>query len=263
MPIGLYPAIPLSAGASLAPNLIETDGAVINNGAAFGLLSALSTNGSAAAGAINWNAQAGAAYTLTNIAGATLVLSQAGAVTLTLDYAYNVVNQMQGPYMGQKFPLTIATYGAGGSVATPTLSDTAITLAGTTSLVATSLRFYQGTITQLTTTTAYVPISATWTSLAQVGSTNAFTVTLGANSAATPTVGTVIYLGTTAGTLPPGWYPIVKATSATSFVIATPPGTVWTATAMTFSTVGTAPATYSPLITIQGMFSTVTAIIAA
>jgi hypothetical protein len=77
---------------------------------------------------------------------------------------------------------------------------------------------------------------------------------LGTN-AISPTVGNAIYIGTTAGTLPAGWYPIVKVTSATSFVIATPPGTVWTCTAATLNSSSVAPLTYSPLITITGLYT--------
>jgi hypothetical protein len=95
-------------------------------------------------------------------------------------------------------------------------------------------------------------------SLAHVGTTNNFTVTLGTN-AIVPVVGQLIFLNVTAGTLPSGWYPINLVTNATSFVIATPPGTVWTATAATVGTITVAPPTFSPLITITGMWSLVTA----
>jgi len=261
MPIGLFPAVSLAQNPSIQGNALEFDGAAINNGAAIGAINAIAQNGCSGAGSVNYVTSAASALTATGIAGQTLVLTNAGAVTLTLDNAYNIVNAMFGPTLGQKFPFTVVTVGAAGTVATPTVTNTGITLAGTTSLAATSYRQYQGTLTQLTTTTAYVPGSnVTFTSITQVGSSNLYTVALGANSGATPTVGTVIYLGVTTGSLPPGWYPIYSAASATSFVIAAPSALVYTATAVTFNTTSTtAPVTFAPLITLQGMYSVTTA----
>ena len=113
-------------------------------------------------------------------------------------------------------------------------------------------------MTQATTTVGQqFTTGTTFTSLTQVGSTNLFTVVLGTN-AITPTVGNLIYLSVSSGTLPSGWYPITKVNSATSIVIATGAGTVWTATAATVGTSTVAPTTVSPLITITGLYANAT-----
>jgi hypothetical protein len=95
----------------------------------------------------------------------------------------------------------------------------------------------------------------TFTSLVQVGSTNAFTLTI-ANNSVLPLVGQLIYINVTAGTLPSGWYPICKP-SATVPVIMTPAGTTWTCTAATI--LGGQPATpiYSPIYTLTGLWALV------
>jgi len=159
------------------------------------------------------------------------------------------------------FNFKIFSSGAG-TVATPTLSDTAVTLSGTTSIVAGDVRQYQVQITQLSTTSgAALTAGTTFTSITQVSTTNNFTLALGTN-AISPTVGQAILLNVTAGTLPSGWYPINKVNSATSIVLALPPGTVWTATAATLPGTTTIPASaftpglpglYSPLVTITAM----------
>jgi hypothetical protein len=213
-----------------------------------------------------FSTSAGASATLTSIQNLFQRFTNGGAVTVTIDYAYNIVNTLVNPFIGQVFGFQILT-NAATTIATPTLSDTAVTLSGTTSLPAASMRWYQGQVTQVVTTTgSALTAGSTFTSIAQVGSTNAFTVTLGTN-AISPVVGNGFFIGTTTGTLPPGWYPVVKVTSATSFVIATPAGTVWTATAATLNGATTIPVSgytpglaglYSPLLTITGMGSTVT-----
>lgn len=211
---------------------------------------------------------AGATITLTALQNLQQRLTNGGAVTVTLDAAYNIVNQLLNPFVGQSFPFQIIT-NAATTVATPTLTDTAVTLSGTTTVLAAAIRFYQALVTQVV-TTAGAPMTSgsTFVSLAQVGATNTYTVTLATN-ALVPVVGTAIYLNVTAGTLPAGWYPIVKVTSATSFVIAAPlAATAWTATAATVPGTTVVPVSqytsgllgvYSPLITITGMSATVTA----
>lgn len=257
----------LGVGAPL-PSLLSTlqvNGGMADAASAIGILTQILQN-QVADGQENFATSAGAAITLTSLQNLTQRLTNGGAVVVTIDAAYNIVNQLYNPFVGMAFPFSIVT-NAATTVATPTLSDTAVTLAGTTSLVAASIRKYQAQVTQVV-TTAGAPMTAgtTFTSLAQVGTTNLYTVTLGTN-ALSPVVGTAIFLGVTAGTLPPGWYPIVKVTSATSFIIAAPLASVaWTATAATVPGTTVVPASqytpglqgvYSPTVTITGEWSTV------
>jgi hypothetical protein len=254
MHLGSIANYPSNAGLSFSGNIPDL-------GSLIQIVGQLQRQGMSVGGNPNFATSAGTTITLTNLGNLTQRLTAGSAVTVTLDYAYNIVAAMgDAAFRGQTFGFEITT-NASTTVATPTLSDGAVTLAGTTTVLAAAKRNYLGQITQLTTTTGFVPdAGTTFTSIAQVGTTNAYTVTLGVN-ATVPTVGTAIYLGVTAGTLPPGWYPIVKVTSATSFVIATPvTGTAWTATAVTFGTTSTAPVTFNPLVTITGMYATATAV---
>jgi|SRR5208282_2626842 len=199
----------------------------------------------------NFQTSAAATITLTNLYQAYVKLTNGGAVTVTLDYAYNIVNQIPFPYLGQAFSFQIVD-NAATTVATPTLSDTAVTLAGTTTVTSGGFRHYQGVITQLATTSPLVVTTGTtFTSIAQVGTTNAYTVTLVTN-AVVPVVGQVFFLNVTTGTLPPGWYPVVKVTSATSFIVALPPTSVaWTATAATVPVLTSVPTSaYTPGLTL-------------
>lgn len=206
---------------------------------------------------------ASASATVTPAPNGVYRYTNGGAVTITLDYAYNIVAALANPFVGQTYSFAMAATGAT-TIATPTLSDTAVTLSGTTSVVAAAAREYQVKVTQVVTTAgSALTAGSTFTSLTQVGSTNAFTVALGTN-AISPTVGNGFYIGTTTGTLPAGWYPVVSVSSATSFVIATPPGTVWTATAATLNGATTIPSSgytpglaglFSPLITITGAYA--------
>jgi hypothetical protein len=219
-------------------------------------LQQLAANSQTADGGVNFVTASGTTATITNLANALLQWTAGSATTLTIDYAYNICKYLTQPmFVGQKFGFNMMT-NAATTIATPTLSDTAVTLAGTTSMLASALRFYNGVVTQVNTTTGCtLTAGSTFTSLTQVGTTNAYTVVLGTN-AVVPVVGTAIYIGTTAGTLPAGWYPVVKVTSATSFIIATPTtGTAWTCTAATLSSSATCPSTYSPLITITGLMT--------
>jgi hypothetical protein len=217
-------------------------------------------NSQSSSGGVNFTASAAATITMTGFGNYLYQLTNGGAVTVTFDSAYNLVQQLSQPAgVGQKFTFNVQT-NAGTTVATPTLSDTAVTLSGTTTVLAAAMRWYQGVINQVFTTTgSQWTAGTTFTSLTQVGTTNNYTVALGTNTIS-PTVGNLIFIGTTAGTLPAGWYPINKVTSATSFVIAAPAAsTAWTATAANIGTSTTAPSTYSPLVTITGLMATVTA----
>jgi len=225
------------------------------------MLSNIANNAGSAATPINFQTSAAATITLTGTAALFQRLTNGGATTVTLDSAYNMVLQIPGAFNGMQWAFYIAATGAT-TVATPTLSTTDVTLSGTTTVLAAAMRCYAAQITQLT-TNVVMPLTAgsTFTSIAQVGSTNGFTVTLGTN-ALVPVVGTLFPITVTAGTLPSGFYPISKVTSATSFIISTPAGTVWTATAATLvGPTATAPQTYSPLLTVTGAWATATAII--
>jgi hypothetical protein len=255
MPVGTYPALPIQTVQSAAASAIEQQGANPNAASEISILQAMLNNAAAAASNLaNYQTTAGASLTLSNLTGLWQTLTNAGAVTVTFDNAFNIVNNIPGPFAGMIWPFNITTTSTG-TVATPTVTNTGVTLAGTTSVAANSTRFYQAKITQLFTTTGYLAVNPTWTSLAQIGSSNLYTVTLGANSGATPTVGTAIFLSGITGTLPAGWYPIYSAASATSFVIAAPPSAAaWTATAVTsIGTLSAAPNVYAPLLTVQGI----------
>ena len=249
---------------ALSPQIVQTPatgyiGAIPDIGSMQPNLSALATNGASAAGGVTFVTSAASTSTLTALGNLLSRYTVGSAMTLTLDSAYNICKTLPQPLsIGQQFGFRIVT-NASTTIATPTLSDTAVTLSGTTSVTASGLREYIGQLTQVTSTVG-MPTTAgtTFTSLTIVGATNNYTVVLGTNTLI-PVVGTLIYLNVTAGTLPSGWYPINLVTSATSFVIATPPGTAWTATAATVGTGIVAPATYSPLVTITGMYNIVTA----
>lgn len=253
---GIIPLAPAPASPSIVPSTLF-DGSSPDVGALSNLLVGMSRGGMSHQGRLIYTTASGTTATITALDCAWYVFTAGSATTVTIDSAYNIVLKMNMPYVGMTFPFNIST-NASTTIATPTLSDTAVTLAGTTSVTAAGLRFYAGQITQLTTTSgATVTAGTTFTSIAQVGSTNNYTVTLGTN-AISPTVGQAIYLNVTAGTLPAGWYPINKVTSATSFVIATPASSAaWTATAATVPGTAVAPNVYSPLVTIQGIAGTV------
>ena len=252
-----YASMLLSPGVSQVPP-VSINGANEDIAGAIAQTAALALNSQSAAGGWNINTISASTATLTNLGNLFQSLTNGGATTVTLDSAYNICNTLPQPLtVGQKFGFQIQTV-ASCTVATPTLLATDVTLAGTTSMLASALRFYQGVVTQVTSTVGCpLTVGSTYTSITQIGSSNLFTVALGTN-ALVPVVGTLIYLGVTAGTLPPGWYPIVKVTSATSFVIATPLGQVWTCTAATLNATGggqVAPATYAPLVTITGLMT--------
>jgi hypothetical protein len=259
--VGLYPAIPLSVAPTAVSGNVQVDGAALNIGAVFNLLNAGFTNAAPNAGSINFVSTAAASATLTNMAGLTQLFTNGGAVTVTLDNAPNVVAQIPGPYNGMKFPMTLACIAAT-SIAAPTNNNTGITLLGTTSVAANSYRLYQGQITQLT-TNAPNPLTSgtTYTSITQIGSSNLYTLVVGTN-AITTVVGNLIYIGTTVGTLPAGWYPCYSA-GTTSIVVALPTNNVaWTCTAATMVQPTLVPVTYAPLITLTGLL-TVTGTVAA
>lgn len=218
-------------------------------------LSAALLNSQSSAGGYNFQASSATSATLTSLGNLLQQFTAGSATTVTLDSAYNIGLTLPRPLsVGQTFAFKMMTT-ASTTIATPTLTATDVTLAGTTSMLASALREYQGALSQVSTTvTAQLTSGTTFTSITQIGSTNNFTVALGTN-AISPTVGTLLHVASVTGTLPAGWYPIIKVTSATSFVIATPPGTVWTATAVTLDGVAPTSAVYAPLMTITGLYT--------
>ncbi len=257
MTISLFPALPTTT--ALAASALEVDGAVMNPGAIVGAIQAIMNNGASRAGhADNFNTSAAATITLSSLAGLQQFLSNGGAVTVTLDNAPNVISNIAGPFNGMTFPMFIAC-AAATTVAAPTVTNTGITLAGTTTVAASSGRWYKGQITQLTSQAVTgVTAASAFTSIAQIGTTNLYTLTITVNAIA-QIVGNLIWLGVTAGTLPAGFYP-TYTTGTTTIVIALPPsGTAWTATAATLTNAPTVvPVTLAPPLTLTGMFAAAT-----
>lgn len=262
-----YLNLPVGVPLTSLPSTLQSNGGSPDYGSTVAMFNALN-GANIAAGGLNFQTSAGAAITLTALESLYQKLTNGGAVVVTLDSAFNIVNSIPNAFAGQTFQMQIFSSGAG-TVATPTLLDTSVTLVGTTSITAGNRRTYQGQITQIA-TTAGVPLTAgtTFTSITQIGTSNLFTLALATN-ALSPTVGNAILINVTAGTLPSGWYPVTKVNSATSLVIATPPGTVWTATAATLPgttviptsaytpgyTTGAQVGLYSPLVTITAVDS--------
>jgi hypothetical protein len=254
----------LGVGAPLTslPAALQVNGALVEPSALQALLAQMNAANTAADG-INFQTSAAATITLTSLQNLCQRLTNGGAVTVTLDSAWAIVNSMANPFATQTFPFQIVG-NASTTVATPTLTGSGVTLSGTTTVTSGGSRNYQGLITQISTTLgSAVTSGTTFVSIAQIGSTNRYTVTLSGNSIS-PVVGNAIYLNVTAGTLPAGWYPIDLVSSATSFVVVLPPsGTAWTATAATIPGTATIPTSqyqtgftgiFSPLLTITGMY---------
>ena len=252
--VGLSPAISILNPLQNA-GYLEFNGAVVNPAAFAGALQAFAINAAPATGQTNYAASALGALTLTAIGGLTQLLTAGTAVTVTMDNAQNIVNTIPGPYVGMRFPFTILTGGLG-TVATPTVTNTGITLAGITAVLANGARFYQAQITQLVTNVATgVTPGTTFVSLVQIGTTNTYTLTLATN-AATSIVGNLIYIGTTVGTLPAGFYETLSAGTTTIVIVAPPSPVAFTASAASMvQPAPPVPITYAPLITITGMYS--------
>ena len=267
-------SLTVSTNSPLAPsqqaNAITQQGAMIDNGALVSTLSAIASNAAPNSGSVNYQTSAAGTYLFSNVANAQLLLTNGGAVTVTMDNAPNIVTNIPGPFNGMTFPATIACI-VGTSVAAPTVTTAGgsggVTLAGAlTTVAANSFRVYRGTITQLNTVTVS-PLTAaagssvsgsgtTFVSLVQIGATNMYTLTLGSNTIVA-SAGNLIYVGTTAGTLPAAWYPVYTTVAhATVIVIATPPTSVaWTCTAasMVQPAAPTVPV-FAPTITFTGMY---------
>jgi len=247
----------------------QIDGNIIEPGSFLGVFNQI-VAAAVAADQVPFTTSAAASITLTALQNLELRLTNGGAVVVTLDSAYNIVNSLNGPFVGQAFPFQIAATGAT-TVAAPTLTGSGVTLSGTTTVLAAAQRWYQGLVTQIATTSgAALTAGTTFTSLTQIGTTNRYTVVLGTN-AIVPTVGQVIFINFTAGSLAgvSGWFPIDLVSSATSFVI-TIPGAAATATAATLPGTTVVPVSqytpgmvgvFSPLLTVTGMYATATAVI--
>jgi hypothetical protein len=136
-----------------------------------------------AADGVNFQTSAGATITLTSLQNLCQRLTNGGAVTVTLDSAWAIVNSIPNPFQGQTFPFQIIT-NAGTTVATPTLTGSGVTLSGTTT-VSPRLPLVPGAHhADLHDHRRAVTSGTTFTSIAQIGSTNRYTVTLGVNALA-------------------------------------------------------------------------------
>jgi len=264
--VSLSPAVAGSTSIYQQAVTLAQNGAMMDNGALVAALQALVNNAAPSNGLCKFTTSASQTpASLADIAGLTARFTAGAAVTINFDNAYNIVNTIPGPFVGMTFPLTIVT-NAGSTIATPgvtvALGSGGVTLSGTTSSLASALRAYQGTITQLYASTAQIqPLTAgtTFTSLAQVavgtGQGNVYTLTIAGNAVLT-TVGNIIYLPVTAGTLPAGWYEIIGASATVPTIVAPVSGTAWTATAMgSMTQPATAPQVYAPLVTITGLYT--------
>ena len=261
--VSLSPAALSYLAQGIQANSLEMNGGIMNDGALIAALQALANNAAPNSGSVNSQSSAAATITLTNLANLNLLLTNGGAVTVTLDNAFNVVNQIPGPLPGMTFPARISCI-AGTSVAAPTVTNTGITLAGTTTVSANSYRDYKGQITQLYAGTNQIqPLTSgtTFTSLANAA-TNTYTLTIAGNSIAT-TIGNIIYIGTTAGTLPPGWYMIVSSSSTAPVIVAPPAAASWTCTAVASPVANavsnmqqpvSASGVFAPLLTLTGLY---------
>ena len=253
MPVSLS-LVPTTVLQSQGAANLEFDGGILNSGAIASALQALANNSASNAQGTNFQTSAAATYLLSNVSNMTLKLTNGGAVTCTFDNAPNIVASITGPYLGMTFPFTIMGTAAT-TVATPTVTNTGVTLAGITTVTTGGFRLYSGQITQLyTNTVTGVTAGTTFTSIAQIGTTNLYTLTLVTN-AITSVVGNLIWIGVTAGTLPAGFYETMTA-GTTTIVVALPVnGVAWTATAATMTNAPTTvPQTLSPLITVTGQW---------
>lgn len=212
-------------------------------------LSSLANNGQSSAGGIVFSVLPGAALTLTALGNLQAQLTSATAIAVTIDSAYNIVKTLPVPLVvGQAFNFQLSP---AVSAVTLSFTDSSVTLVGANTTPASAQRWYQGAITQIYSNVGIATtIGTSFVSLAQIGATNGYTVTL-LNNLIVPILSNLIFLNVTTGTLPSGWYPITQVTSSSAFTIAAPVSTTaWTATVATIGTVLRAPTTYSPLVTI-------------
>ena len=257
------------AGANTIPSpaSIEVDGALFNIGAITSLIAAFSQT--AAPVTLNPNYAAvssasAATYNVatvpTGIANTSILRSGGAGLTDTTDLAYNIVNGIPGAFVGMTFPFLIVNTNTGQLTLA---AGSGVTLAGTTTVPTSGgARWYQGKITQVTTASGYVVAGITGGTYSQSG--NLVTLTLTGNTASAPTVGQAIQLTATSGALgtlnSAQWWPIVSVASATSFVVFNPVSQTTSGNVTTFTTGTVAPNVFSPLVTLTGMFATVTAL---
>jgi len=139
-----------------APNAasIEANGGIMSIGGLTGYLASLQANAAPQTGYLNYKQLAsGTTVTLNQatlpggIAGACVVMTGSTATALTLDATQSIINALPGAFVGQTFPFIVANPSTGAQ--TLTVGDANTSLAGTTTAASTTVRFYQGLITNL------------------------------------------------------------------------------------------------------------------
>jgi hypothetical protein len=237
----------------------------MNVGAINALISAFATNAApqglnpnyvalASASNATWNV----AQVPTGMSNTTIVRSGGAGLSDTTDLAYNIVNSIPGAYLGMTFPLNVVNLNSG---TLTVVAGAGVTLTGTTTISTLCSRWYQGKITQVQSNSGYVVAGITGGTYSQSG--NLVSLTMTSNTASAPTVGQIIQLTPTSGSLGqlnvPQWWPIVTVSSATSFVVFNPVSQTTSGNVNAFTTnPAVVPLTYSPLVTLQGMYASVT-----
>lgn len=235
---------------------IEENGGVINNGALIGFLTGLLNNSAPVTGSWNYATLANAAGQTWNaanvpggIAGNVLLRSGAAGVSDTTDTALNIVSAIPGSYVGMTSLFIVANTNSG---TLTVVAGTNVTLAGTTTIVATGARFYQVKVTNLAN---YLAPGA------------AATNTTTTSSAVAPTTGSAVIPVTSATGIIVGSQLVIGVGTA-AFIAGTVTNVASNNITIAPNVGVTIPAlatvsVYNTTVTLTGMFSTATTTIAA
>lgn len=130
------------------PGNIEQNGAVMNNGAALAIISALANNASPAFGNFNLTNVpnlAATTYLGQQMVGGIIKRFPAGAAaTDSTDTATNIVNAIPGAKPNQTFLMLVANLGSG---LITMAANTGVTLSGTMTISSQSIRVFLGQVT--------------------------------------------------------------------------------------------------------------------